>query len=127
MRYVVSESTTLEDNMFLANFAGGAMRGRYFDQQMPFDGFHRCVMLDDFAIDLQLDLRAKLLPNVYASLKGGLIHSAPEIAAMFGDDSTYIGGGALELAYKAISGPIKFDLQYSSFGLEAYFSFGYDF
>ena len=128
VRYVVSESTTIEDNMFLANFAGGAIQGRYFDQQMPFDAFHRCVMLDDFAGSLQLDLRANPYKNVYASLKAGIIHSAPEINAFISEASSNIIGGALEVAYKAFFGPIKFDLQYAyPFGLGAYFSFGYDF
>lgn len=128
MRYVVSESTTLDDNLFLANFAGGAIAGRYFDQQMPFDGFHRCVMLDDFAFNIQMDLRARVYENAYVSVKGGVIHSAPEIMQLFGEQSSLIGGGALEFAYATPAGPIKFDLQYSSLnGIGAYLSLGYDF
>ncbi|MCR5561740.1 MAG: patatin-like phospholipase family protein, partial [Bacteroidales bacterium] len=128
VRYVVSESTTIEDNMFVANFAGGAMQGRYFDQQMPFDGFHRCVMLDDFAVDFQLDLRVNPWKNLFLSLKGGAIESASEVSGLFGEEASFIVGGAFEAAYKAIFGPVKFDLQYSRpFGLGAYFSIGYDF
>ena len=128
LRYVVSESTALEDNLFLANFAGGAIKGRYFSQQMPFDGFHRCAMLDDFAIDLSMDLRVNPYKKLYTSLKAGTILSAPEISGFWKHGVSAIWGGALEIAYDAISGPIKFDLQYSNaFGLGAYLSFGYDF
>ena len=85
-------------------------------------------MLDDFAIDLSLDLRVNPYKKLYTSLKAGTILSAPEISGFWKHGVSAIWGGALEIAYDAISGPIKFDLQYSNaFGLGAYLSFGYDF
>ena len=128
VRYVVSEDASLERNLFLANFAGGAIRGRYFEQQMPFDAFHRCTILGNFAADLQVTLRAKIIDNTFASLKAGFIQDAPSLGTMFGDGSSAIFGGALELAYDSIIGPVKADLQYSTLnGLGFYVSFGYDF
>ena len=128
LRFVVSDDSTLEDNLFIANFAGGAIAGRYLDQQMPFAGFHRCTLLEDFAYDAQLDLRANIAKNAFVSLKGGIIQSAPQITSLFGDESRSIYGGALEFAYASFLGPIKFDLQYSTLnGIGAYVSLGYDF
>ena len=128
LRFVVSDEATLENNLFIANFAGGAIAGRYLDQQMPFAGFHRCTLLEDFAYDAQLDIRANIFKNAFVSLKGGIIQSASEITELFGDSSSSIYGGALEFAYASFLGPIKFDLQYSTLnGIGAYVSLGYDF
>ncbi len=128
LRYVVSDSTAPDDNLFLANFAGGAIQGRYFDQQMSFAGFHRCTILGDFAADLEFELRANPFKKTYISLKGGTLWSADEIAGLFSEGASFILGGAFEVAYNAFFGPLKFDIQYSGQnGIGAYVSFGYDF
>ena len=127
-RYVVSRDATLEDNLFIANFAGGAVPGRYFDQQMPFDAFHRCTILDNFAMDFQIALRANVFKNTYASFKGGFIQEAPDLLSMFGGGSGSIFGGAVEFGYDSIIGPVKADFQFSNIsGIGFYISFGYDF
>lgn len=128
VRYVVSDDASLGRNLFLANFAGGAIQGRYFEQQMPFDAFHRCTILDNFAADFQIALRAKIVDNTFASFKAGFIQDAPSLKGLFGDGSFGIFGGTLELAYDSLIGPIKADFQYSTLnGAGLYVSFGYDF
>lgn len=127
-RYVVSENASLEKNLFIANFVGGSMPGRYFEQQMPFDGFHRCTILGNFAMDFQLSLRANLLKNTYASFMSGFVQDAPNLLEMFGSNSNTIYGGAFEMGYDSIIGPIKAIFQYANItGFGFYVSFGYDF
>jgi len=127
-RYVLGESISLKENMFLANFVGGAVPGRYFEQQMPFDGFHRCMILDNFAMDFQLNFRVKLFEHGFASFKGGFVQDAHSLLEFSGDNSKGIYGGALGFGYDSIAGPIKVDIQFSTATpLGLYISFGYDF
>jgi NTE family protein len=127
-RFVLGDNISLQENMFLANFAGGAMQGRYFEQQMPFDGFHRCFILDNFAMDFQLNFRVRLFENGYASFKGGFVQDAHSLLEFFGDNSKGIYGGALGFGYDSVVGPIKIDLQFSTISpIGLYISFGYDF
>lgn len=128
MRYVVGDNVSLQDNLFLANFLGGAVPGRYFEQQMPFDAFHRCIVLNDYAVDFQINLRAKLFEHGFASLKGGVVHHAESLIGLFDKRAESLFGGAIEFGYDAFAGPLKLALQFSPLNfLGLYLSFGYDF
>ena len=117
-----------DGNIFISNFVGGAIAGRYFEQQMPFAGFTRCTIVDDYAYDLTLDLRARLADNLYASVKGGLVQGTTGFSAMFKEFVPDIWGVALELGYDSVAGPLKGSVMWSDItGLGAYLSLGYDF
>ncbi len=119
-----------EDNLFLRNYVGGCIPGRYMDGQMPFVGFHRCTPLKNHALVLNLDLRANIFKNTYLSLQGGYIkegeHLDPKFEAKAMRPTYY--GAALELGYDSIIGPIKANVHWSDFvGIGAYVGVGFDF
>ncbi len=125
-RFVVGE-TTAED-IFLANYAGGSLAGRYITQQMPFCAMRNCTILDDFAANLQLELRFGVVRNLYASLKGGVVKAVPEFSGFFENLMPTLYGSALEIAFNSFVGPLKADLQWSNIGgWGVYLSMGYDF
>lgn len=113
----------------LNNFAGGAMEGRYLPQQMPFVGCHRFTPLDDFAVVLNLDLRARLVKNTYLSLQGGYIKDSGDFMGIFNKPlQPRHYGVALEAAYNSIVGPVKLSGHWSDFsGYGLYLSVGFDF
>ena len=119
-----------KDNLFLRNYVGGSIAGRYMDGQMPFIGFHRCTPLKNNTLVLNLDLRANILKNTYLSLQGGYIkegaHLDPKLEAKAMRPTYY--GMALELGYDSLIGPIMANVHWSDFiGLGAYVVVGFDF
>jgi len=123
-RNIIAEN----DDWSLLNFMGGSMQGRYFDQQMPFIGFHRSTILDDYSLVGNLDLRAAVAKNTYVSLQGGYVKSAANFKDMISDLSPTFYGFALELGYDSILGPIKANVHWSDFmGIGTYFGLGFDF
>lgn len=116
------------DNLFYANYVGGSFKGRYLENQMPFVGFNHLALAKNFAMVLNLDVRARLAKNFYTSLMGGcfidddlLPTSLTQIAP------TYLGA-ALELAYDSLIGPVRARLLWSDFrGWSGYVGIGFDF
>ena len=125
MRTVVDPA---EDNLFLSNYAGGTMRGRYLDTQMPFAGFNQLTPVKNFAMVLNLDLRARIFKDTYATLQGGLLSDNDDLPTEWEYLSPTYLGAAAELAYDSLIGPVRARLQWSDFrGWSAYVGIGFDF
>lgn len=116
------------DNLYMANYAGGALAGRYIDSQMPFVASGWALPLENYAFVLNLDFRARLFKDVYLSAQGGYIKDSSHFLISMKGLTPSVWGGALELAYDSIIGPVKAKVQWSDktkFG--AYMGIGFDF
>jgi len=126
--YFRSVIDAAQDNFFYANFVGGTFRGRYFDSQMPFVGFNLMVPAENFAMVLNLDLRARVAKNFYTSLMAGYFTDDPALPTSFHQLAPTYYGGALELAYDSLIGPVRARVQWSDFrGWSGYVGIGFDF
>lgn len=117
-----------EDNLFYANFVGGPMRSRYIGSQMPFVGFNQATPAKNLALVLNLDFRACIAKNLYASLLAGYFNENDALPDTFREILPAYVGLAGELAYDSIIGPVRARLQWSDFrGWSAYVGVGFDF
>ncbi len=112
------------------NALGGALAGRYLEQQIPFIGINNVVAMDKLMAVVRADLRYKLAQNHYVTLTANYaagVESLDHVQDL--DMYTTVAGYGLEYAYNTITGPLKVNLHWSSHthrpGL--YFSFGLDF
>lgn len=116
---------------FHSNYVGGAIKGRYVRQQIPFVGFNDITHVDNNIGVLNLDIRFKLADKLFLSGQFGMAHEADTFERFLSDLAPDFKGYALELGYKAAFGPVKFNLHWSdsaySDKLQAYFSMGFDF
>jgi len=116
-----------EDNLFYSNYVGGTMGGRYLDTQIPFVGFNQVTRARNFTSVLNLDFRAQLDKNFYASLLGGYFTDCDVVTSFREFAPTYVGVAG-ELAYDSLIGPVRARLQWSNFrGWSAYIGVGFDF
>ena len=116
------------DGLFHTNFVGGALPGRFADDQVPFFGVNTLLATGDYLIDLTAKVRWNPLKNLYVSALGGvLIHdnSLGDLVRNLGPDVWALG---LEGAYDTILGPIKLDVHWSNIHKwGVYLSLGFDF
>lgn len=125
MRSIIDKAS---NNMFIANYVGGVMPGRYIDSQIPFAGFNYATLAKDFVMVLNLDLRARLAKNLYTTLQGGYFNDNDGMPNELRDlKPTYVGIAG-ELAYDSLIGPVRARLQWSDYrGWSAYVGVGFDF
>ena len=123
LRYVMAQ----EAPPLLQNFLGGAMKGRYFEQQIPFVGILENVSLKDFLAVARLEARYRIGKNHYVSLYGNAAVNSENISTI--PDADFYSGFGAGYAYNSIAGPLQFQVFYSGLTkkLGAYFSFGYHF
>lgn len=123
------EDVRTSTDYFIGNLVGGEMRGRYLDHQIPFCGWHNSMMMRPLVAAANLEMRARVVPNLYASLIGGALLSSESVDSLLKwTDTEYYLGSAFQLAYKTPVGPIKARLEYSNvtnFGF--YIGYGYHF
>lgn len=110
-----------------ANAMGGYLPGRYMRQQVPFVGLTGSEFMDRYLTIFRLDLRHRLLPDVYLTGTVNYAHSTDHLAdTLNGQDVWGIG---LQLSYDTTIGPLSLCGHWSDkhhrFG--AYFSFGFEF
>ena len=124
VRYVLGDDIHLSHN----NYVGGAMAGRYIDQQIPFIGFSGITAVGDFVSVLNIDLRTRLFENLYLSLLGGIMKDDDSMKdAFLSFENIHIGAGA-EIGYNSIAGPLKAGVHWSDGrGVECTLSLGYNF
>lgn len=115
--------------LFLGNTVGGFMEGRYWDQQIVFSGFNEMFHADNHLLVANLELRVNPFKNFYISGMGGAFETAPELNLMFTDTSITVFGGALQMAYDTILGPIRARLNWSTLDHKVgyFISAGFDF
>lgn len=117
-----------KNNMFIANYVGGAMPGRYIDNQIPFAGFNYATIAGDYVMVMNLDFRARLAKDFYATLQGAYFNDNDTFPDELKElKPTYVGFAG-ELAYDSIIGPVRARLQWSDYrGWSAYVGVGFDF
>ena len=120
-----------ETDMFLANYAGGSVAGRWIGQQMPFVGVSEVIPLvrDKFAMTLNLDLRVNPVKNWYFSAKGGYLNSSSGPVGMVKALGDGYWGMAAEVGYNSLLGPLKVDIHWSDLTRRTgfYVSAGFEF
>jgi NTE family protein len=123
------ENERVLPNDFIGNLVGGEMRGRYTDQQIPFCGWHYSIMMRAMVASANVEMRAMIVPNLYASLLGGALLSTNSVSSLMNwVDTDYYLGAAAQLAYKTPIGPVKARLEYSNYtNFGFYLGFGYYF
>lgn len=119
-----------ESNIPLAyfNVMGGALPGRYFQQQIPFVGTTNIVMTDRILTLFRTDFRFNVYENHYLTAMVNYAHSSDAFTTYL--KHTGHVGCALEYSYNSIFGPLSASFQWSSLNkkkLGFYISLGYDF
>ncbi|MDO5442251.1 MAG: patatin-like phospholipase family protein [Bacteroidia bacterium] len=111
------------------NFIGGALSGRYWDQQIPFVGSNYIYAADRHIAAANFELSVNPFKSFYISLMAGAFDTASSMKTLisFESDSSY--GFAAQLGYNTVAGPIKCRASWSSMfkEMEYYLSIGFDF
>ena len=116
------------DNLFISNYVGGTMPGRYIDSQIPFAGFNYATLAKDYMMVLNLDMRARLAKDFYFTLQGGYFNDNESLPGSWKELLPTYLGFAGELAYDSLAGPVRARVQWSDFrGWSAYLGVGFDF
>ena len=109
------------------NYIGGAVPGRFLDQQIPFCGFGDIMDMKNHVAVANVQARVNAAKNLYVTLTGGYAVGGYDFDDMFGDDRSSVLGAALGVSLDSIVGPLRFDLRWSdAFGPGVYFSVGFD-
>lgn len=113
-----------------ANFVGGRIPGRYFDQQIAFAGTNNLFFMNNMVMMAGADLRFKLYKNNYLTASVNVADTFSKFSHIFriGSAQKYIGT-SLEYAYNTIVGPLRFDVHWSNLSKKVgvYLSLGFDF
>ena len=111
----------------LGNVMGGALAGRYIDQQIPFIGFGYSHLFKNVLSDATLDFRYRMLDNHYFFLSGAYALAFQNLKTVFEDSAIY--GARLGYAYNSFIGPLAFNLYWSNYthAVGVYVSLGYNF
>lgn len=110
------------------NYLGGAIAGRYVDQQIPFAGFGHMMMMRDHLATASLELRLQPASNFFLSLTAGAARDAATFPDLFQNPTPTVLGAAFQAGYNSFLGPLKLSLQWSDlYRWGAYLSLGFDF
>lgn len=111
------------------NVAGGSMKGKYMEQQMPFMGISYATPLSNKMWLLGTTVRFQLTKNNYLSLVANMMKDSDD----FDSDLLWTGftsfGAGVEYGYNTIIGPIKANVHWSNItrSVGAYLGIGFDF
>lgn len=113
--------------LIYSNAIGGYLPHRYLRQQYPFAGFVGSEFMDSHLVISRIELRQRLLADLYASAIINYAYSSPDLATR--TDDWGIWGTAIELTYDTTIGPLALCTHWSDlyhrFGV--YFSLGFEF
>lgn len=116
------------DGLFHTNFVGGALPGRFADDQVPFFGVNTLLATGDYLFDITLKTRWNPLKNLYFSAMGGVLIHDNSLGALFSNPVPDVWALGLEGAYDTLVGPVKMNVHWSNIhGWGAYLSLGFDF
>lgn len=121
-RYIFGEEN---ENSFMANYAGGTMPGRYYDQQIQFIGYNTVRACERLLTTIDLELRFKVGKKIYLSMIGAAMHDGASLKKM----ASPVYAAGLQFGYNGKRGPIMANLHWNSAFNKVgfYFSVGYDF
>ena len=112
------------------NMVGGQIRGRYFDQQIPFVGIPNVSPALPSVATAGLDIRFNPFKNQYITLQSAAGATAQSVPAFFEDGQAlgFLGFG-LEYAFNTLGGPIRLNVNWSTVTRKPgiYISLGFDF
>ena len=113
--------------LIYANIMGGALPGRYLDQQLPFLGFGYTHIFQNVLTSASLEGRYRILDNHYVSLAASYARDFQNLDTMF--DHAPVIGARLGYAYNSFFGPLNFQLFWSNYTrrVGAYISLGHVF
>lgn len=110
-----------------ANAVGGRIGGRYLEQQIPFMGIPRMMMLSPKLGVARADFRFNVAKNHYVTGIANCLYTFDTFREIKSGQGMY--GFALEYSYNTIFGPVSANVNWSdiihNWGL--YLSFGYNF
>lgn len=111
------------------NYVGGAVEGRFIENQVPFVGFNGFYTAADHLAVANVDLRINAAKNFYVSLLGGYMRQSGNFLSLFKSLQPSFLGAGLELGYNSIIGPIRANVHWSDMNnaFEGYISVGFDF
>lgn len=111
----------------LANAVGGQVAGRYFEQQMPFMGVPKLMMLERKYGLIRSDFRLNPAKNHYVTGIFNCLYTFDDFREIKSGYGIY--GAALEYSYNTIFGPVTANLNWSDkiHHMGFYISFGYNF
>jgi NTE family protein len=115
------------DNVFMDNYVGGTMPGRYYEQQIPFIGYNSASRRESLLTTADLELRFKVWKKIYLSAIGAVMHDGETLAGMKDNHPVY--AAALQFGYNSKFGPLMANLHWNSrfHRVGFYLGFGYDF
>ena len=110
------------------NYVGGAVAGRFFDQQIPFCGFGDVMDMKNHVAVANVLARVNVARKLYLNFTGGYAVGGYAFKDLFGsEDGKSALGASAGAALDSIVGPLRFDVRWSdSFGWGVYFSVGFD-
>lgn len=97
------------------NLMGGAIAGRYLDQQIPFMGINYAAAMANFLAVARSDFRFKLFKNNYLTASCNYAVTVADLKD-FGDMNEAYGvfGAGLKYSYNSIIGPVELDFHWAS-------------
>jgi len=101
-------------SVYTANYVGGDMRGRYYEQQVPFVGLINPMVLGDHFMALQLEPQWNIWHKLYASLQAGVLKDNDDFGQEFSTLNDIYYGGAVSVGYDTFMGPIKLSAGWNS-------------
>ena len=112
------------DELWYNNLAGGTMRGRYLEHQLPFVGMTNTIELGPAAIVYALEARYRIFTKTYLSLHATMLsHSSRREMDRITTDgyvATNYLGLAASLGYRSFLGPITLMLGTNSYDRSAH-------
>lgn len=115
------------DNVFMNNYVGGTMAGRYYEQQIPFIGYNSVSLRAALLTTADLELRFKIGKKIYLSAIGAAMHDGEALSKQKMNHPIY--AAALQFGYNSKFGPLMANLHWNSrfHHVGFYFGLGYDF
>ena len=113
--------------LIYANVMGGAMAGRYMDQQLPFIGFGYTHVFKNVLSIATLDTRARIFDNHYVYASGAYARDFQNLQTILDEKAIY--AARLGYAYNSFVGPLGFNVFWSSYTKKVgfYINLGYSF
>lgn len=113
--------------LIYGNIMGGAMAGRYLDQQLPYLGFGYTHVFQNVLTSISLDCRGRIRDNHYIYLSGAYGRDFQNFQTIF--EHAPIIGARIGYAYNSAIGPLAANLFWSNYTKKvgAYVSIGFNF
>jgi NTE family protein len=121
------------DELWYNNLAGGTIRGRYLNHQLPFVGMVNTIELGPLAFVYALETRYRIFEKTYLGLHANMLaHSSrSEIKRIATDGyvATHYLGFAASVGYNSALGPIEFMVGTNSRdrNIHGYINIGFEF